>query len=119
FHPALNEIALIGYDLTFDRLDAQTGRLKHRADVNGGADFTQVQTYRGGYLVVVDMSTYREKDRIMKTNPRSLDRLEYYDGSSEDSEWFIDFPIGARLLVAGNELFAVKYRKDSVSLQPI
>lgn len=122
FHPALNEIGLIAYDLTFVRLDAHTGKPKCKAAVNGGAVFTQVEAYRRGYLIVADMSGYREKERLMKNSFRSPDKLDYWDESVKDHGnivWSGDFPIGAELLVSGDELFAVRSSKTSVRLKAI
>jgi hypothetical protein len=124
FHSALNEIAIVAFDLVFHRIDAETGKFKCGADTNGGAVFSQVAAYGRGYLVVVSMEGYREKQRLMKDSFRTLDQLDYWDDSISAHEtgnvaWSVDFPIGAQLLVAGQELFAVNFSKSRVLLKPI
>jgi hypothetical protein len=124
YNAELNEIGVIGYDLVFSRLDAASGREKSFAGVNGGATFTQVVPYARGYLVVVNMSTYREKERLGKQPVTTLDQLDYWDDGVEVNgegriAWTVDFPIGADLLVIKSDVFAVKTSKAGVRLIPI
>jgi len=87
----------------------------------GGATFINVAAYGRGFLVVVDMTEYREKakefkdPRIKGTDP---DRLEYW-GQTEDDEWTADFPIGAQLLVNGKHIYAVRRTRDLVHLREL
>jgi outer membrane protein assembly factor BamB len=52
FNSALNEIAVVGNDLLFVRLDATTGKVKWRPTTNGRTGFSSVAAYGKGYLVV-------------------------------------------------------------------
>jgi hypothetical protein len=79
-----------------------------------------VAAYGRGFLVVVDMTHYRENSKMEHSKYRDPDRLEYY-GETEDDEWIADFPIGARLLVNGKQIYAVSRTRGGVrlrSLQP-
>ncbi|MCU1309666.1 MAG: PQQ-like domain [Candidatus Angelobacter sp.] len=107
-----NEIAVIGYDLTFVRLDASTGKLVWKADMNGRAVFSNIQPYGQGYLVVLDMSGYR--DNLLHYN----DQVEFW-GDKDDDSWSLDFPIGASLTVVGDKIYAVQYEKKAVALTEI
>jgi hypothetical protein len=98
YNAETNEVGVVGYDLLFVRLDATTGKEKWRATTVGGANFVNVAAYGRGFLVVVDMTHYRENSKMEHSKYRDPDRLEYY-GETEDDEWIADFPIGARLLV--------------------
>ncbi|HEY1210536.1 MAG TPA: PQQ-binding-like beta-propeller repeat protein [Terracidiphilus sp.] len=121
YNAETNEIGVVGYDLLFVRLDAATGEEKWRAKTVGGATFINVAAYGRGFLVVVDMTAYREKSKEFKdphikgTNP---DRLEYW-GQTEDDEWIADFPIGAQLLVNGMHIYAVRRTRGEVRLREL
>jgi hypothetical protein len=106
YNAETNEIGVVGYDLLFARLDATTGEEKWRASAVGGATFINVAAYGRGFLVLVDMTHYRENDKMVGAKYRSPDRLEYY-GETEDDEWIADFPIGAQLLVNGKHIYSV------------
>jgi hypothetical protein len=111
-----NEIAVVGLDLTFQRLSAATGELLWRSRKVGRSSFGDVKPYANGYLVVVDEGMYREDAR--PGEPIPPDSLEYYGETDRDS-WRVDFPVGARLTVAGNVIYAVSYGRNSVTLQEI
>src|SRR5580765_6385044 len=52
FNANRNEIAVVGYDLLFVRLDANTGKVKWKADTVGRGTFASVTAYESGFLVV-------------------------------------------------------------------
>ncbi len=106
YNAATNEIGVVGYDLLFVRLDATSGKVKWTAPMVGGATLISVAAYGHGFLVLVDMTSYREKSKQENSKYRSPDRLEYW-GQAEDDEWTADFPIGAQLLVNGKQIYAV------------
>jgi hypothetical protein len=116
FNAAQNEIALVGIDLLFVRLDAATGELKWKADTLGRAGFTDIAAYGNGYLVHVDMSGYRENEKGLGRKKPTPDQL-YYWGESEKDGWSIDFPIGADLLVDGKVIYAVRHIRGEVRLR--
>jgi hypothetical protein len=121
YNAETNEIGVVGYDLLFVRLNAATGDEKWRAKTVGGGVFINVVAYGRGFLVVVDMTSYREKAKEFKdphikgTDP---DKLEYW-GQTEDDEWFADFPIGAQLLVNGKHIYCVRRIHDVVHLREL
>jgi len=106
YNAETNEVGVVGYDLLFVRLDATTGEVKWTAPTVGGAVFLKVVAYGRGFLVLVDMSSYRQKSKQEHSKYRDPDRLEYW-GPTEDDEWIADFPIGAELLVNGKQIYAV------------
>jgi outer membrane protein assembly factor BamB len=103
FNAELNEIGVVGNDLLFVRLDATTGKLKWRATTAGRAGFSSVTAYANGYLVVVDMTGYRENSD--KSKVRIQDQLEFWT-DQKDRSWKVDFPTGAEVLVSGNRILA-------------
>ncbi|MGA3159808.1 MAG: PQQ-binding-like beta-propeller repeat protein [Terracidiphilus sp.] len=121
YNTETNEIGVVGYDLLFVRLDATTGEEKWRAKTVGGATFINVAAYGHGFLVVVDMTAYREKDKEFKDphiKGMEPDRLEYW-GQTEDDEWIADFPIGAQLLVNGKHIYAVRRIRSELRLREL
>jgi len=118
FDPELNEIAIVRYDLLFIRLDATTGKLKRQNDSNGRGLFSEVTAYGRGYLVVVNMNGYRENDKSAKLNRPTLDRLEYW-ADSEEQSWSMDFPLNAQLIVDGKRIFCLRRSKDKLRLQEL
>jgi outer membrane protein assembly factor BamB len=107
FRPDRNEIGLVGLDLTFVRLDAATGKEIWRARANGRANFADLKPYRDGYVVLTDRAGYRDSG-----NPELPDRLSYW-GVANDT-WSVDFPRGARLAVAGDRIYAIRFGDDVV-----
>ncbi len=118
YNAETNEIGIVGYDLLFVRLDAKTGEEKWRATTVGGATFVNVAAYGRGFLVLVDMTEYREKSKMEHSKYQSPDRLEYY-GETEDDEWIADFPIGAQLLVNGQHIYAVRRTRDAMHIREL
>jgi len=116
FNPEQNEIAVVGFDLLFVRLDANTGKAKWKADMNGRATLARVAAYGKGYLVVADMGGYRENEKADGVKQLSPDGLEYW-GESERDSWFIDFPIGAELVVDGKKIYALRHVRGEVRLR--
>jgi hypothetical protein len=112
FSATANEVAVIGSDLLFVRLDATTGKAKWRADSVGRGAFTSVAAYENGFVVVVDMSAYRTSP------PPTPDRLEYWDGSDEDS-WSIAFPLKAELVVTGKKIYALRSGADKLRFEEL
>src|SRR5579864_8071402 len=113
FNAARNEIAVVMYDLVFVRLDATTGEVKWTAPSVGRAAFRGVSAYENGFLIVVDMSGYRNK-----LSPKVSDRLEYW-GDSDKDFWYIDFPQRAELLVDGKKLYALFRDQDELRLKEL
>ncbi len=111
FNSALNEVAVVMYDLWAVRLNATTGKVKWTPLKVGRGLFSSVSSYEKGFLVVVDMSGYRENSR----DPSIPDRLEYW-GESDKDFWYIDFPKNASLVVDGNKIYALHRKPDKVSL---
>ncbi|MBI2815783.1 MAG: hypothetical protein HYX72_02470 [Acidobacteria bacterium] len=112
-----NEIAIIGFDLTFQRLNADIGRSFWRANVNGRATFADIRPYKKGYLVKSNMGAYREM-AITAEEREAPDSLAYW-GQTEDDYWSVDFPIGAELAVSGDHIYAVMPGQNSVRVQNI
>ena len=84
FNAAKNEIALVGFDLFFARLDATTGKLKWTANSNGAAVFADVVPYGNGYFVLVDMSGDRENEKGLHLKHPTLDQLDYWGEPKKD-----------------------------------
>jgi PQQ-like domain len=121
YNAATNEVGVVGYDQFFARLDATTGKERWRATTVGGASFINVASYGRGFLVVVDMTHYREESKMDHLRYRDPDQLQYW-GHTEDDGWIADFPIGARLLVSGKQVYAVWRARGGVrlrALQPV
>jgi hypothetical protein len=116
FNAARNEVAVVMYDLQAVRLDGTTGKVKWKADSVGRGVFASVSSYGKGFLVVVDMSGYREAGG--PASPTSPDRLEYW-GESENDFWYIDFPRHADLVVNGKTVYALHHSADGVHLRTI
>jgi hypothetical protein len=112
FNAGRNEVAIVGNDLLFVRLDATTGKVKWKADTVGRATFASVTAYESGFLVVAEMSGYRSD----KTS--TSDRLEYWGASEEDS-WSIAFPIGAELVVTGKKIYALRRGSGMLRVQEL
>jgi len=99
-------IYVVGPDLLWAAVDSVTGQEKWRGTANGRAAFTQIKLYRSSmYLVVTDMSGYRESLR---------------DNSIEDTLslcknnallWETSIPAHTRLQVRGRAVFVVYKRK--------
>ena len=113
FSAARNEIAVVMYDLVFVRLDATTGQVKWTAPSTGRGAFRAVSSYENGFLIVVDMSGYRNS-----LSPKLPDRLEYWGDSDKDS-WGIDFPQNAELLVDGETIYALSRGRGELRLKEL
>ena len=100
-------IYVIGYDLLWAAIDSETGHLKWRGTANGRATFSQIKLYRRNmYLVVTDMSGYRDSH-----NNRTLeDRLSLCRGNS--ILWESEIPAGAELQVRNDRIFIVVRRRN-------
>jgi len=117
YNAELNEIAVIGYDLLFARLDANTGKLKWKAKTVGKALFSSVEAYGKGYLVVVDMSGYGNNDSH-NSDVSFPDQLEYWT-DSEDRGWQIDFPRNAELVISGSRIYSLTRSNDGIRLREL
>ena len=118
YNAETNEIGVVGYDLLFVRLDAATGKEKWRAKTVGGGVFTTVAAYGRGFLVVVDMTSYRQKWKDAHIKGSQPDQLVYW-GETEDDEWIAKFPIGAELLVNDKHIYSVRRIRDGVQLREL
>ena len=67
------------------------------------------------------MGSYRSKDDAMEAmGSRTLDVLDYWDGTNEERDgWSVNFPIGAELFVAGDRILAVKHQRDGVTVEEV
>ncbi len=107
-------IYIIGYDLLWVAIDSKTGRLKWRGTANGRATFSQIKLYRRNmYLVVTDMSGYRDSFRGTTIE----DQLTLCSGNS--ILWESDIPAGAELQVRNDQIFLVVRRKHRVIRQVV
>jgi hypothetical protein len=113
FNAGLNEIAVVMYDLQAVRLDAATGKVKWRSDAVGKGLFAVVSAYERGFLVVVNMSGYRQGGSRVPA-----DSLEYW-GESESESWHADFPMDSELVVSGERIYALRHGEDRIYLRPI
>lgn len=121
YNAETNEIGIVGSDILFARLDATTGEEKWRATTVGAAEFIHVAAYGKGFLIVVDMSGYREKEKefgIQNSKGSEPDQLEYY-GETEDDFWSAEFPVGAQLLVNGQHIYAVRRTRIAMHLREL
>jgi len=118
YNAETNEVGIVGYDRFFARLDAATGKEKWRAKTVGGGVFINVAAYDRGFLVLVDMTSYRQKWKDEHLKGSQPDRLEYW-GPTEDDEWIADFPIGAQLLVNGKHIYSVRRSRGMVHLREL
>lgn len=108
------EIAIVGMDLTYQLIDADTGKMTWAAGAIGGRSVTtDVKAYRDGYLLVKSMEEYRSGSKQYQP----FDRLSYY--GPKEVVWSIDFPAGASLMIVGNRVYAVLYYSQAVSLQEV
>lgn len=87
--------------------------------MNGSANYTQIKPYRNGFLVVLNMQVYRDK-QIAVEGPDSAtipDLIEYWSGHRR--VWRKDFPAGARLLVNDRKGLAIMTAATGLSLAVI
>jgi hypothetical protein len=93
-------------------IDLATGTQHRWNMMNGAANYRQIVPYGvGGYLVVVDMSGYRERfANEVKDSDAFLDDLWcYQDGQHL---WRANVPPGATIRVQGKRIFAVTGRHN-------
>jgi outer membrane protein assembly factor BamB len=117
YNAGLNEIAVVGYDLLFARLDANTGKLKWKAKTVGRAVFSSVEANGKGYLVVVDMPGYCENGPH-NSGVSVPDQLEYWT-DSEDQGWQIDFARNAELAVSGSRIYSLTRGNHGIRLREL
>lgn len=113
FNPSTNEVAVVMYDLLAVRLDASTGQVKWKSNAVGRSSYASVAPYGSGFLVLIDMSGYR--NRLDSSTP---DKLEYW-GESEKTSWSISFPAQAELVVDGKRIYALSRTQDDLRLKEI
>ena len=113
FNSGLNEVAVVMYDLQAVKLDATTGKVKWKSDTVGRGLFTSVHAYGHGFLVLVNMSGYRENGSDVPA-----DRLEYW-GEPERESWHVDFPQDAEVVVNGKKVYALRRTADRMYLREI
>ena len=87
------------------------------APANGASRYIDVKPYGDGYLVVADEAAYRQRAGE-SGNDQGWDDLNYY-GRKEEDQWSVEFPIGAKLLLAGGRIFAVEFGAAKVILREI
>jgi outer membrane protein assembly factor BamB len=87
-----------------------SGRKVWSNSLNGGDDYTQLECFGDGFLVVVNMCAYRGESE-------TEDRLQYWKRG--EVVWSKDFPPGAALHVWGDKIMAVTQTDDEVTLKEI
>lgn len=113
FNASTNEVAVVMYDLQAVRLDASTGQVKWKSNAVGRASYASVASYGRGFLVLIDMSGYRDQ-----LDSKTQDKLEYWE-NSEQSSWSIEFPSQAELVVDGKRIYALSRSREELRLQEL
>ena len=107
-------IYVIGYDLVWVAIDANTGQEKWRRDGNGRGFYSQIKLYRKDmYAVVTDMSGYRDSlgDKTIE------DYLSLCKGN--DVMWQSSIPANSRISVSGNKVFVVFRQRNRIVKWPL
>ena len=78
---------------------------------SGSASYTQIKSYGGGFLVIIDMQAYRQKGST------SEDTLQFWKDKA--LVWEKPFPRGAKLHLAGNRILAIATTKDGREITEI
>jgi hypothetical protein len=106
---------VIAYDLTFVALDSKNGEKLWQGTANGRAVYSQIELYKDDmYLVVTDMTGYREND---SSDLVTKDDLTLYKGNGV--LWNTEIPVGAKIRVQKGEVFATFKRKKQTVVQKI
>lgn len=113
YNNSRNELAILMYDLQAVKLSAATGKVLWKADSVGRGTYSKVCAYSQGFLVLIDMSGYRQNGTESPAN-----RLEYW-GSSKKDFWYTDFPKDSELVVSGSKIYAMRRSPDQILLQEI
>lgn len=79
--------------------------------MNGSANYTQIRSYKDGFLTVVDMEGYRAK------GSNSEDKLKFW--RDKKTVWSKEFPRGAKLQVWGNKILAINQIKEGQEIKEI
>lgn len=116
FNAEINEVGIVANDLIFVRLDASSGTLKWHSETSGRGEFAQVAAYERGFLVVSDLSGYRENENAKGARRQAADKLEYW-GPSDEISWYTDFPIGAELVVNRGEIYSLRWHAGEARLR--
>jgi outer membrane protein assembly factor BamB len=105
-------IYVLGYDLLWAAIESETGREKWRGIANGRALYSQLELFQGDtYLVVTDMSAYRESlHEFIK------DKLTLCRGNAV--LWDTEIPAGARIRVSGKRVFMIYRHKKHLVRVP-
>jgi hypothetical protein len=77
----------------------------------GSAWYTQIKSYGGGFLVIIDMEEYRHKG----SNSENI--LQFW--KDKKLAWEKTFPRGAKLEIAGNRILAIATIKDGREITEI
>jgi hypothetical protein len=103
-------IYVVGQDLLWAAIDSASGREKWVGTANGRASYSQIRLYRGNmYLVVTDMSGYREslRDRKIKDELSLCQRNAVL--------WETHIPANARIAVSGAKvLITYKHQRHFI-----
>ncbi len=78
---------------------------------SGSAWYTQIKSYDGGFLVIVDMEGYRKKGST------SEDIVQFW--KDRKLAWSKDFPRGAKLQLMGNRILAIATTKEGREVKEI
>jgi hypothetical protein len=113
YNESLSELAIVMHDLQAVRLSAATGEVLWKADAVGRGTYSRVCAYAQGFLVLLDMSGYRQSTKDSQAN-----RLEYWGHSKKDF-WYTDFPQASELVVNGRKIYAVQRGPGEILLQEI
>jgi hypothetical protein len=102
-------IYVIGYDLTWAAIDSSTGHEKFRSTANGRGLFSQIELYRrDSYLVLTDMSGYRDSLR-----DNTIEDFVYLCRGN-DVLWGANIPAKGRLRISGDKVFLVFLRHNRI-----
>jgi hypothetical protein len=107
-------IYVVGYDLLWAAIDSSSGKEKWRGTMNGRAAFTQLKNYGSDmYLVVIDMSGYRDSLRDNSIE----DRMSLCKRNS--MLWQTAIPANSRIQSSGGMVFAVYKHERRLIRKPI
>src|SRR5260370_8792564 len=107
-------IYVIGFDLVWVAIDANTGHEKWKRDGNGRGVYSQIKLYRKDmYAVVTAMLGYRDSLRDQTIE----DYLSLCKGN--DVMWQSSIPANSRISVSGNQVFVVFRQRNRIVKWPL
>jgi hypothetical protein len=107
-------IYVVGYDLVWVAIDANTGQEKWKSGGNGRGVYSQIKLYgKDMYAVVTNMSGYRDSlgDKTIE------DYLSLCKGN--DVMWQSSIPANSRIRVSGSKVFVVFRQRNRIVKWPL